>query len=153
MKFMSVSRERIHSFPCHRSWATLKMQQCWHLTDTFSSRLSTGHFSAGKCMFNVSNRNSRTRCEICSKLMFKFMFDARHHSRVFFLLTLSIFHALSYYIYCQLWADNKCRLGSFSYITYFEWNFDKIWNDFPTTKIIANIKDGELWNLLNTHLL
>ena len=28
-------------------------------------------FPAGNCMFKVNNRNTRTRCEICSKLTIK----------------------------------------------------------------------------------
>ena len=29
------------------------------------------NFSAGNCMLKVNNRNTRTRCEICSKLTIK----------------------------------------------------------------------------------
>ena len=61
-------------------------------------------FPAGICMFKVSNRNTRTRCEICSKLTIKtperlqwrhsdvFIVNFEHISDlalVFLLLTLS----------------------------------------------------------------
>ena len=53
---------------------------------------------AGNCMFKVNNRNTRTRCEICSKLTIKtwcygvFIVNFEHISHlvlVFLLLTLS----------------------------------------------------------------
>ena len=52
---------------------------------------------AGNCMFKVNNRNTRTRCEICSKLTIKrrsgvFIVNFEHKSHlalVFLLLTLS----------------------------------------------------------------
>ena len=33
--------------------------------------ISKVHTSAGNCMFKVNNRNTRTRCEVCSKLTIK----------------------------------------------------------------------------------
>ena len=45
-------------------------------------------FPAGNYMFKVGNRNTRTRCEICSRLTIKI--PERRHWLVFLLLTLSI---------------------------------------------------------------
>ena len=39
-------------------------------------------FPAGNYMFKVNNRNTRTRCEICSKLTIKDQDNARHRSGV-----------------------------------------------------------------------
>ena len=61
------------------------------------------HYTAGNYMFKVNNRNTRTRCEICSKLTIKtperrqrrsgvFIVNFEHISHlvlVFLLLTLS----------------------------------------------------------------
>ena len=35
------------------------------------SELVDDYYPAGNCMFKVNNRNTRTRCEICSKLTIK----------------------------------------------------------------------------------
>ena len=61
--------------------------------------IGSDHFPAGNCMFKVNNRNTRTRCEICSKLTIKtprrsgvFIVNFEHISHlvlVFLLLTLS----------------------------------------------------------------
>ena len=53
-------------------------------------------FPANIYLFKDNNRNSRKRCEICSKLTIK---------------TLSnIFHTFFYCLYCWLWTS-KCLLG------------------------------------------
>ena len=51
----------------------------------------------GNYMFKVKNRNTRTRCKICSKLTIKTP-EQRQWSRrdVSLLLTLNIFHTLFY---------------------------------------------------------
>ena len=46
-----------------------------------------GSHPVGNYMFKVNNRNSRTRCEICSKLTITTVL-------VFLILTLNIFHSL-----------------------------------------------------------
>ena len=52
--------------------------------------------TAGNCMFKVNNRNLRTKCEICSKLIIKtgvFIVDFEHISHlvlVFLLLNLNM---------------------------------------------------------------
>ena len=52
-----------------------------------------GHFPGGNYIFKVNNRNTRTRCEICSKLTAGiFVVNFEHISHlvlVFLLLTLS----------------------------------------------------------------
>ena len=60
---------------------------------------------AGNYMFKVSNANTRTRCEICSKLT-KRQQNGIGIFLVSLLLTLKIFHTLVYCLYCQLWAGN-----------------------------------------------
>ena len=37
----------------------------------YSNDLTESDLPAGNCMFKVNNRNTRTRCEICSKLTIK----------------------------------------------------------------------------------
>ena len=44
-------------------------------------------------LFKVNNRNTREKCEICSKLTKKHQTDVIDAVLVFFLLTLNIFHA------------------------------------------------------------
>ena len=57
----------------------------WHVSDTKSVKTSLNIvLLAGNYMFKVNNRNTRTRCEICSKLTIK----------ISLLLTLIIFHSL-----------------------------------------------------------
>ena len=62
----------------------------WGLTETLT------HNPAGNCMLKVDNRNTRTRCEICSELTIKTP-ERRQllHAFVSLLLTLNIFHNLS----------------------------------------------------------
>ena len=61
---------------------------------------------AGIYLLKVNNRNTRARCEICSKLTIK----TPDHHLVFLLLILNNFHTLFLCFYCQLWTCN-CRLG------------------------------------------
>ena len=73
-------------------------QQC--LNKDFNNQ-EINSYPAGNCMFKVNNRNTRTRCEICSKLTIKtperrrsgvFIVNFEHISHlvlVFLLLTLS----------------------------------------------------------------
>ena len=80
-------------------------------------------------MFKVNNRNTRTMCEICSKLAIKtserrqcvehvqskhkrHQNDANGVVLVSLMLTLNIFRTLFWCFYCQLWVG-KCRLGLF----------------------------------------
>ena len=58
------------------------------------------YFLVGNCMFEVNNRNIRTRCEMYSKLTIKHQNGANGVVLVSFLLTLNIFHTLFYYFYC-----------------------------------------------------
>ena len=39
-----------------------------------SNKKRLSYYAAGICLLKVSNRNTRTRCEICSKLTIKFTF-------------------------------------------------------------------------------
>ena len=55
-------------------------------------RVKSQIFSAGIYLFKYNNRNTRTRCEICSKLTIKTVnFEhISHHVLVFLLLTLNM---------------------------------------------------------------
>ena len=56
--------------------------------------LYSGGNPAGIYLLNINNRNTKTRPEICSKLIIKTP-ERRHWLRsVFLLLTLNIFHTL-----------------------------------------------------------
>ena len=52
------------------------------------------HIPAGIYLLKVNNRNTRTRCEMCSKLTIKltvdFIFDFSHLVLVYLLLTLNM---------------------------------------------------------------
>ena len=54
----------------------------FYLTLMYDTLKKLSASPAGNCMFKVNNRNTRTRCEICSKCL------------VSLLLTLNIFHTL-----------------------------------------------------------
>ena len=56
------------------------------------------HYPADIYLLKVNNRNSRTRCEICSKLAIKI--PEHGVVLVFLLLTLNIFHTLFWCFYC-----------------------------------------------------
>ena len=66
-------------------------------TEIIFVSVKVGIKPAGNKMFKVNNRNSRTRCEICSKLTIK---DAIGVVQISLLLTLNIFHTLLYCFYC-----------------------------------------------------
>ena len=42
----------------------------------FLSAKGWDHHPAGNCMFNVNNRNTRTKCEICQRLLFCGWFES-----------------------------------------------------------------------------
>ena len=70
-------------------------------------------YIASNYLFKVNNRNTKTSCEICSKITKKTP-ERRQWLRVvlvFSLLNLNIVHTLFQCFYCWLWADN-CVLGS-----------------------------------------
>ena len=64
-----------------------------------------GKYQAGNYIFRINNRNTRTRCEICSNLTIKT--PERHHL-VSLLLTLNIFRT---FFYCLLATLNKYMFG------------------------------------------
>ena len=66
--------------------------QYWVLLWRWKMRmLKTGSDPACNCMFKVNNRNTRIRCEICSKLRIKNNFEhVSHLVLVFLLLTLNM---------------------------------------------------------------
>ena len=65
----------------------------------------------GNYMFKVSNRNTRTSCEICSELTIKTPEQSqRHRSGVFIVNCEHISYLALVCFCCYLWA-NKCRLG------------------------------------------
>ena len=54
-------------------WFWIFNQRCWKKTPDRRLKSYTGNWNypAGNYMFKVNNRNTRTRCEICSKLTIK----------------------------------------------------------------------------------
>ena len=63
------------------------------------------------CMFKGNNRNTRTRCEICSKLTIQQRCIGV--VLVSLMLTLNIFHTLFCCFYWYFEQVNKCQLGYF----------------------------------------
>ena len=64
----------LHAF--QNGWvlqSTLSLPKCCNLACLFrfATRFCCRLNPAGNCMFKVNNRNTRTRCEICSKLTIK----------------------------------------------------------------------------------
>ena len=59
-----------------------------------------GIYSAGMNILKINNRNTRTRCEICSKLTIKRHLNDAIDVALASLLTLKIFNTLLYYFYC-----------------------------------------------------
>ena len=68
---------------------------------------------AGNYMFKVNNRNTRTRCKICSKLTIKISLS------VIFLLTLNTFIYL--FIYLFIYSFIHLFIYSFIYLFIFNW--------------------------------
>ena len=77
--------------------------------NTITAILKTTFYPVGNYMFKVNNRNTRARCEICSKLTIKtperrhgvFIVNFEHISHlvlVFLLLTLSRYMLIGYYV-------------------------------------------------------
>ena len=68
--------------------------------------------AASICLFKCENGNSRTICEICSKLTIKnnrsYLVSLRRSA---VLLTLNRFHTMFWFFHCSLWT-NKWRLRS-----------------------------------------
>ena len=66
-------------------------------------------------MYKANDKNTRSKCEICSKLTIKTPEWRHWFILMSLLLTLNIFHSLFYCFYCKLWAG-KHRLGSLIYL-------------------------------------
>ena len=66
---------------------------------------------AGIYLLKVNNTNTKTRCEICSKLTIKTPIDANTVALLSLLFTLNMFHIMFWCFCCQL-RTCKCRLGS-----------------------------------------
>ena len=77
-----------------------------------SSRSSNGFTANPQSIYllKVNNRNTRTRREICSKLIIKTL-ERRQLYTTTLWLTLNIFRTFFYCFYRYLWAG-KCRLGT-----------------------------------------
>ena len=65
---------------------------------------------AGTYLFRVNNGNTKTMCEICSKLTIKTPNDVSDVVLVSLMLSLNSFHAFFWCFYCSLWTS-KCLLG------------------------------------------
>ena len=76
-------------------------------------------------LFKVNNKNTKTMCEICSKLTIKKNSDVIN-VLMSFSLTMNIFHTLTWCYYCWLWKS-KCRLVTIKYrnLRYLEVNNKK----------------------------
>ena len=70
------------------------------------------NYSAGIYLFKVDNENTRTVCEIYTKLTIRLQNEVIDIVLVFLLLTLNRFHTLLWYFHYWLWP-NKCWLGRF----------------------------------------
>ena len=79
------------------------------LENVILNKSGTQQNPAHSYLFEVNNKNSRKRCEICSKLTIKTP-ELRHwrHS-VVFIVNISIFRNFFLCFYCWLWAS-KCEL-------------------------------------------
>ena len=108
------------------------------------------YYPAGKYLFEISNRNSRTRCEICSQLRIKTPEQRHwHHSGVFIV---SIEH-ISYHVlvFLLLTLNMQIRLSGLFFL-YAKLRATKIyWNKaadqllLPHTKFFSK-KRKEIWN-------
>ena len=82
----------------------------WHTLEKLDSLIP-----ANINLSKVNNRNTRKRCETCSKLTIKTPEEGQWRLLVSFwclLLTWDRFHTLFWRLYCWLWT-NKCRLSIF----------------------------------------
>ena len=70
------------------------------------------HLPTNIYLLEVNNRNTRKRCEICSKLTIK------TPELLFLLLTLNIIHFLFYCFYCWLWKRRRKRLVAWTRFIY-----------------------------------
>ena len=68
------------------------------------------HNPVNSYLFEFNTRNTRKRCEICSKLTIKTPERRQWPRSVFLLLILNIFHAFFQGFYSWLWTS-KCYLG------------------------------------------
>ena len=58
-------------FPCTNFEFTSMKQKTWNKKDLLTKNASYNSFPAGIYLLKVNNRNTRTRCVICSKLTIK----------------------------------------------------------------------------------
>ena len=99
---------------------------CWlwtgiYLKSKYESQSPSPH-PVGIYLFEVDGENTRTFCEICSKLIGKT--QERHHwyCSDFLSLPLNRSHLLFWFFHCGLWTS-KCRLSSPS----MTWNKKSKW--------------------------
>ena len=69
---------------------SLKVTLEWWNIDDISKFFCINCYPAGNCMFKVNDRNTRTRCDICSKLTIKTPERCQWCRRCVLLLTLNI---------------------------------------------------------------
>ena len=107
-------------------------------------------YIANNYLFKVNNRNTRTSCEICSKVTKKTP-EQRHVVLLSSLLNLNKFHTLFQCFYCWLWAGT-CLLGSnVSKSSHFE-VFFKIGALGKWAKSSKNALEGVFFFFLNKFL-
>ena len=78
----------------------------WPLKKGPGVRPKHGPCQADNYMLKVNNRNTRTRCQICSKSIIKKQNNVIDAVLVSLLLTLNIFNTMLWGFYCQLWNCN-----------------------------------------------
>ena len=62
-------------------------------------------FPASIYLFKANNRNTRKRCEMCSKIIIKTQKDVIDVILMFLLLTVNIFHRFFYCFFCWPWKN------------------------------------------------
>ena len=98
---------------------------------------------AGIYLLKANSRNTRTMCDICSKLTKKIPVVL-----VSLLLTLNIFHTLFYCFYCELWTCS-CRLG----LCCNYWRSLILWNSTSWYRLILTFRTAKARIHCETFLL
>ena len=79
------------------------------MNDTTCSKISTIHLLAGIFLLKVTNRNTRTRCKICSKLTIN-KTEGRRHKMMKHIQTIRWFLTKScFMIFGPKWTQNALK--------------------------------------------